>query len=82
MKTKNLLLIGGGLLAVYFLTRKKNTTTTTTNTMQPLPESLTNTGRPIRQPEITLTKSIEEAPLLPVYNNDTLDTIDFVEGIV
>jgi len=82
MKNKNLLLIGGGLLAVYFLTRKKNTTTTTTTTQTPVVPSIdmvTNTGRP--SANITLTKTIEDAPLLPVYNDDTLDMVDFVEGI-
>lgn len=81
MKTKNLLLIGGGLLAVYLLTRKKKAPTTTTTTAPaPAPaEMLVNTGRPIAP--VTLTQSIEDAPLLPVYNDDTLDMVDFVEGI-
>jgi len=80
MKNKNLLLIGGGLLALYFIFKKK-TTTTTTNTVQPLPQNLATTGRPLAPKEIMST-TIENAPLLPVYNDDTLDTIDFVEGIV
>ena len=84
MKTKNLLLIGGGLLAVYLLTRKKsatNTTPSTTPQNNVLPTNLVvNTGRPMA-PQ-TLTTTIEEAPILPLYNDDTLDTIDFVEGIV
>jgi hypothetical protein len=81
MKTKNLLLIGGGLLAVYFLTRKKRTATTTTTQTPVVPsiEMVTNTGRP--SANITLTKTIEDAPLLPVYNDDSLDMVDFVEGI-
>jgi len=81
MKNKNLLLIGGGLLALYFIFKKKKTTTTTTNTVQPLPQNLTTTGRPLAPKEIMST-TIENAPLLPVYNDDTLDTVDFVEGIV
>jgi hypothetical protein len=81
MKNKNLLLIGGGLLAVYFLTRKKQPTTTTTTQTPVVPsiDMVTNTGRP--SANITLTKTIEDAPLLPVYNDDTLDMVDFVEGI-
>lgn len=79
MKNKNLLLIGGGLLALYFIFKKKKTTTT--NTVQPLPQNLTTTGRPLAPKEIMST-TIENAPLLPVYNDDTLDTVDFVEGIV